>query len=136
MGKVKVYADELAAGNDAKILSNNPITLTQSEPLISMNGTDLVTKDNLSEFAPIVVTHFAEIGDPDVYTLTVGELADVNTYGRYPNFVAIVVNATGRQFFDIIPEYDGNPGAFTAVNVQLHGDGAGVNVDGTFIQFS
>lgn len=82
-----------------------------------------------------VITKTRTTTDADTYTLTSGELLILNTYTRYPNFVAIVTS-TGQQFFDIYPTYTGTVGSFTACVVQLHSDGAGLNADNTFIQFS
>ncbi len=73
--------------------------------------------------------------DPDTYTLTSPELVILNAYTRYPNFVAIVTS-TGQQFSDIYPTYTGTIGSFTACVVTLHSDGAGLNADNTYIQFS
>jgi len=82
-----------------------------------------------------VITKTRTTSDADTYTLTSGELIILNTYTRYPNFVAIVT-ATGQQFFDIYPTYTGTVGSFTACVVQLHSDGSGLNADNTIIQFS
>lgn len=135
MAKVKIYADELSAPNSAKILSNNPITLSQSEPLASMNGTDLVTVDNLYQLTGAVVVKTLSAGGPDIYTLTAPELAIVNSYNRFPNFVA-VITATGEYAPDIVPSCLGIAGGFTSVSIRLHSDGAGNNPDDTIVQFS
>lgn len=79
------------------------------------------------------VTHTAEVGDQDIYVLTAPEIDVINTYSRYPNFVALI---GGVQFNDIYPMYTGSVGSFTAIHVQLHSDGAGLNTDETFMQFS
>lgn len=70
---------------------------------------------------------------PDVYTLDNNQLNNVNALGaKYPPFTAIV---NGRPFDDIWPTYTGNPGAFTAVTINLHPDGSGNNAESTIIQF-
>ena len=81
---------------------------------------------------PLVIKNIAP-GAADVYTLSAGELADVNSIGRWPNFVATIA---GVEFKDIIPTYNGIVGGFTSVTVQLHGNGSGVNIDDTIFQFS
>lgn len=81
MGKVKVYADELAAGNDEKILSNNPITLTESTPLNDMDGTDLVTKDNLADLPTGYVSYeIAVTGSSKVIDWQNDLIDGINTY--------------------------------------------------------
>ena len=98
---------------------------------------DYITKNALAGFNPLpqVVDALVATTDPDVYTLSAPELAIINQYGRYPNFVAITT-ASGQQWFDIYPIYTGSVGAFTQVRVQLHSDGVGNNAENTFIQFS
>lgn len=102
---------------------------------IDFDTYDYITKKALEGFNPAlpIVTHLAEVGDDDVYTLTVDELATINTYTRYPNFVALI---NGTPFPDIQPTYNGDLGSLTSVTVQLHSDGLGLNVAETFMQFS
>jgi len=96
-----------------------------------------VTKQAILGFNPSfeVLDFEFDTTAPDLYTLSAPELAIINSYSRYPNFTAIVT-ASGQQFFDIYPIYTGSVGAFTSVKVQLHGDGAGHNVENTVVQFS
>lgn len=82
-----------------------------------------------------VISKTLTISDPDTYTLTSDELIVLNTYTRYPNFVAIVT-ASGQQFNDIYPVYTGIVGAFTSCTVYLHSAGGGLNAEDTIIQFS
>lgn len=72
-------------------------------------------------------------GQPDTKTLDATQLAQINSYGRVPNFVALV---NGEQYTDIRPKYTGNPGNYSAIIVYLHSDGTGNNIDDTYIQFS
>lgn len=80
MAKVKLYADELSAPNSEKIFSNNPITLSESQPLADMDGTDLVTKDNLTS----VISNSYEVPFEDVATYEIEWQTDlidgVNTF--------------------------------------------------------
>jgi len=94
-----------------------------------------ITKYALGGFNPLpqVLDVNVAPGLPDVYTLSAPEIAILNAYGRYPNFVAVIA---GTVFYDIIPTYTGLVGGFTSVTVQLHSDGGGLNVDDTIIQFS
>lgn len=98
---------------------------------------DYITKKALDGFTPVaqVLAITAVTTDNDQYALSAPQLAILNAYGRYPNFVAIVT-ASGQQFFDIYPTYTGTVGAFTACTVQLHSDGVGSNAEDTVIQFS
>jgi hypothetical protein len=81
--------------------------------------------------AALVVTRNSGTTSP--YTLTSGQRAQVNAYGRYPTFAAFI---SGLQYDDIYPIYTGSPGSFTSVIVQLHDDGTGNNPDTTVVQFS
>jgi len=98
---------------------------------------DYITKQALSGLNPssTILVLTLNTTSPDLYTLSGPELAVINTYTRYPNFVAIVTGS-GQQFFDIFPIYTGIVGAFTEVKVQLHADGAGNNAEDTVVQFS
>ena len=96
-----------------------------------------ITKYALSGYNPMpqVLDVYIAQGSPDVYTLSAPELAIINSYGRYPNFVALMAD-TGTYVNDIQPTCLGIAGGFTSITVQLHGDGLGVNNDNTIIQFS
>lgn len=80
MAKVKTNADELSAPNSKKIFSNNPITLSESKPLADMDGTDVVTKDNLTS----VISNNYEVPFEDVATYEIEWQTDlidgVNTF--------------------------------------------------------
>ena len=97
------------------------------------NSSDLSDAGLVAKNTFPVVTQTIAAAQPDVYTLSVGELAAINTYSRYPNFVATI---GGTPFPDIQPTYNGTLGALTSVTVQLHSDGGGLNVDDTIVQFS
>jgi len=90
---------------------------------------------NIGVSGGAVITKTRTISDADTYTLSAPELAILNSYTRYPNFVAITTGS-GQQWFDIYPIYTGTVGAFLSCVVQLHSDGSGGNADETVIQFS
>lgn len=98
---------------------------------------DYITKEALNGFNPLpqVLDITLSAGGPDIYTLTAPELAIVNSYNRYPNFVAVIA-ATGEYAPDIVPLCLGIAGGFTSVSIRLHSDGAGNNPDDTIVQFS
>lgn len=98
---------------------------------------DYITKQALAGVTPssTILVLTLDTTSSDLYTLSGPELAVINTYTRYPNFVAIVTGS-GQQFFDIFPIYTGIVGAFTEIKVQLHADGAGNNAESTVVQFS
>jgi len=105
--------------------------------LIDFGQYDYITKEALAGFNPLPQVLDANIapGAPDIYTLSAPEIAILNSYGRYPNFVA-VITVTGAYAPDIVPSCLGIAGGFTSVTVQLHSDGMGNNIDDTIIQFS
>ena len=98
---------------------------------------DYITKKALDGYNPLpqVVDVYIAQGLTDVYTLSAPELAIINSYGRYPNFIALMADS-GTYVNDIQPTCLGIAGGFTSITVQLHGDGLGVNVDNTIIQFN
>jgi hypothetical protein len=120
-----------------KVAVRDIMELEGGRTYIDFGDDDLITKRALYGFNPsaTVIDALVTTTDPDIYTFSPTELVILNTYTRYPNFVAIVM-ATGQQFFDIYPIYTGSVGAFTACVVQLHSDGAGNNAEDTTIQFS
>ena len=136
-----IYADE----NDDVLILTGTATSTPVKPAIPANTIEVdyiyvpavglaypLSNPNVDAGLPVVRKTIAA-AQPDVYTLSVGELAAINTYSRYPNFVAII---GGTPFPDIQPTYNGTLGSLTSVTVQLHSDGSGDNVDTTTIQFS
>lgn len=118
-----------------KLPARDIITLEGNRDLIDFDDDDLINKRALKSYNPAaaVLDVLVEVGDPDIYTLSAGDLLILNTYARYPNFVAII---NGTQFNDIVPTYVGAIGDFTACTVPLHSDGAGNNAEETLIQFS
>lgn len=104
---------------------------------IDFGDYDYITKKVLEGFNPSaqVLDLTLSTSEPDLYELSDIQIEVINTYTRYPNFVAITTGS-GQQWFDIYPIYIGTVGAFTEIKVQLHSDGDGNNAEETFIQFS
>lgn len=118
-----------------KITVRDLMTDEGGRTYIDFGQYDYITKKALEGFNPsaAVIDALIPTTEPDVYTFSVGELVILNTYTRYPNFVALI---NGTPFPDIQPTYVGGVGVFTACTVQLHSNGAGGNQDETYIQFS
>lgn len=83
--------------------------------------------------APIVIT--IDAGETTPYTLTTEELDAINDLGRIPMFQALVADDSGYKVaYDILAVYTGSAGAYTQIDIYLHGDG-GINLDDTQAQF-
>lgn len=80
-----------------------------------------------------VITFTLDTTKSAPYTLTSPQLASVNAFGRYPNFIALI---GGTVSPDIQPTYTGAVGAFSAITIALHDNGSGMNADTTVVQFS
>lgn len=134
--KVTIHANVIRSNDGERTVIENIAAYDSAPALASLLGADLICKDNLTEAVPYIapiLTFDLDTTESAPYTLTSPQLASVNDFGKYPSFVAII---SGEPFTDIQPIYTGSPGSFTQVQIKLHDDGTGTNLDDTTVQFS
>ena len=134
--KVTIQANVIRSNDGGRTVIENIAAYDSAPALAGLLGSDLVCKDNLTEAVPTIVPPLLfdlDTTESAPYTLTSPQLASVNDFGKYPSFVALI---RGDVFSDIQPVYTGSPGSFTQVQIKLHDDGSGTNLDDTTVQFS
>lgn len=133
-----IAAEEITSGIDGEKIRTHDVITSPNQPMIAgLAQNDLITLNNLEEFSVTggggLLTFTRNAGSEAPYMLTTSQLNQINASNKWPFMIAVI---GGTPYPDITYTATGSPGSFIAIQVNLHNDGSGVNLDTTVVQFS
>jgi hypothetical protein len=137
MSRLQIAVNNIVSGLTGAVVSIRDIFRYEG----SLTLIDFTSDDDIPNLRAVkaligsstIVNESINAGGSSTYPVNSIDLAVINGFGRYPNFVAVVAGAITP---DIQPTFSGVPGSFSAISIGLHNDGTGVNPDDTEVQFS